>query len=408
MNFKWFYTTAILSMWTLGASWGIFILLQLGTQQEFTKLNLFEINAHGQAQIFGWIGMMLIGTVYWVWPRLFKTSIPYPFLNPAVWLCLITGIILSISGLLITPSYLITLIGGTLNGIAVVLFGLQMIKFFHEARENSPAKRYAVSALFFLLISTAYSAWHHLKIIDFIQTPHLFKQVATFQAPLRDLQIHGVGLCMVLATMQWLFWQPSFKTATRAWLWIMMAVIGEVGLFFLYRFTGHHLFAALLILPWSFLCLGTYILFIKGKLFVHLPPFAKRTTLWLFVSEGMLLFLPLYSSLSHLAFSHAYYGAIRHAITVGFLSQMILGMAPLFLQKFFYLQGPSYTLAYLLLNLGCFCRVSFQIASDFSTWGFSLISISGILELSACLIWGISLLRLLKKRSINPFEIVGT
>ena len=41
----------------------------------------------------------------------------------------------------------------------------------------------------------------------------------------------------------------------------------------------------------------------------------------------MLLMLPVYQTATGIKFSHAYYGAIRHAITVGFISLMIMGMA---------------------------------------------------------------------------------
>jgi hypothetical protein len=33
------------------------------------------------------------------------------------------------------------------------------------------------------------------------------------------------------------------------------------------------------------------------------------------------------SAAAHIGFSHAYYGAVRHAITVGFISLMIVGVA---------------------------------------------------------------------------------
>ena len=37
--------------------------------------------------------------------------------------------------------------------------------------------------------------------------------------------------------------------------------------------------------------------------------------------------MPLYNRLTGVGFSHAYFGATRHAITVGFISLMIMGMA---------------------------------------------------------------------------------
>ena len=57
--------------------------------------------------------------------------------------------------------------------------------------------------------------------------------------------------------------------------------------------------------------------------------FVRLAYAWLGLSLLMLLFLPVYQVLSGLPFSHAYYGAIRHAVTVGFVSQMIVGVSTL-------------------------------------------------------------------------------
>src|SRR5207247_1325933 len=62
--------------------------------------------------------------------------------------------------------------------------------------------------------------------------------------------------------------------------------------------------------------------------------FLRAAYLWLFLSLGMLVLLPVYqfvalplwapeSAAAQIGFSHAYYGAIRHAVTVGFISLMI-------------------------------------------------------------------------------------
>jgi hypothetical protein len=66
--------------------------------------------------------------------------------------------------------------------------------------------------------------------------------------------------------------------------------------------------------------------------------FLRAGYVWLLVSIGMLVLLPVHqhgllgllapdSAAARLGFSHAYYGAIRHAITVGFVSLMIVGVA---------------------------------------------------------------------------------
>ncbi len=108
----------------------------------------------------------------------------------------------------------------------------------------------------------------------------------------------------------------------------------------------------------------------------------------------MLLLMPFYNRLVGVGFSHAYFGATRHAITVGFISLMIMGMAakvvptlngvdPLTLSN---LRGP-----FLLVNLGCFLRVTMQVATDWTHYAYPPIGMSGVLEVTGLAWWGLGL-----------------
>ncbi len=112
----------------------------------------------------------------------------------------------------------------------------------------------------------------------------------------------------------------------------------------------------------------------------------------------MLLLLPLYQHLAGVPFSHDYYGAIRHAITVGFVSLMIVGMAARAVptlagvdrRRLSPLWGP-----FLLLNLGCLLRLAIQTLTDWSPGAFALIGVSGTLEIVDQDWWGLGLARLM-------------
>src|SRR5262249_45733127 len=109
--------------------------------------------------------------------------------------------------------------------------------------------------------------------------------------------------------------------------------------------------------------------------------FLRVAYVWLFVSIGMLVLLPAYqagllpwlapaSAAARIGFSHAYYGAVRHAITVGFVSLMIIGVAAKVVptlngwnvRTLSPLWGP-----FLLINLGCALRVTTQTLTDFTS-----------------------------------------
>jgi hypothetical protein len=132
---------------------------------------------------------------------------------------------------------------------------------------------------------------------------------------------------------------------------------------------------------------------------------------WLGISLVMLVLLPAYqfgilsffapqSPAASIGFSHAYYGAIRHAVTVGFISLMIMGVSakvvPTLGGMDVHELSPLW-LPLILLNVGCSLRVTTQILTDFTPVAFSIMGMSGLLELAALAIWGGHLLRLISR-----------
>jgi hypothetical protein len=112
------------------------------------------------------------------------------------------------------------------------------------------------------------------------------------------------------------------------------------------------------------------------------------------------MLLPVYRAMSGLPFSHAYYGAIRHAMTVGFVSLLIMGMAAKVVPT---LNGiDPHTLSrlwgpFLLVNSGCFLRVVLQTLTDWSERVYPLLGISGTLEVAGLAWWGLGLILLIQQ-----------
>jgi uncharacterized protein involved in response to NO len=98
---------------------------------------------------------------------------------------------------------------------------------------------------------------------------------------------------------------------------------------------------------------------------------------------------------SHVPFSHAFFGAYRHALTVGFIMMMIVGVSSRVVPT---LSGidmrrtRSLWPTFLLLNLGNLTRVSFQIATDFSPAAYKVMGVSGFIEVVGLTLWGYELL----------------
>src|SRR5690606_27366587 len=106
------------------------------------------------------------------------------------------------------------------------------------------------------------NVWHAWVTMTAADAAALTWYVATYQAPLRDVQIHGVALFMILGVSTRML--PGIfgvrpVGARRAW-WALgvltAAVLGEIGLFLAYRWTGNHALAAALMVPWAMLAAG--------------------------------------------------------------------------------------------------------------------------------------------------------
>jgi hypothetical protein len=241
--------------------------------------------------------------------------------------------------------------------------------------------------------------------------------VATYQAVLRDLQIHGFVLFMVLGVsipiLPRFYGVPEVtaRRARTAWALMLGGVAGEISLFLAYRFTGHHVFAAGLLLPWAALAAGALSV---AAVFRPWRPFPKpdRSTkfvraayAWLAGSFALLLLMPVYQAALHLPFSHAYYGSIRHAITVGFASQMIMGIAAFVvpaLRQVPRRELPALRGPFILANVGCLLRVTLQALTDVHHVFFALVGASGVLELTALAWWGAYMVRLMVTTQARP------
>jgi hypothetical protein len=149
--------------------------------------------------------------------------------------------------------------------------------------------------------------------------------------------------------------------------------------------------------------------------------FIRAAYIWFIVATAMLVFTPIYNFAiympltgSHVPFSHAFFGAYRHALTVGFIMMMIVGVSSKVVPT---LSGVDVRRArslwptFLLLNIGNLTRVSFQIATDFSPAAYRVMGISGFIEVVGLTLWGYELFaniragRKLEKKSdwLKPF-----
>jgi hypothetical protein len=419
-----YFLASILVALTAGASWGAWLLWTIALGGSFRLASISSVNAHGEAQIFGWMGLFIMGFAYQAFPRRWQATLAVPRLAACAFALMVAGLIVRTIGTAAAGAWstapAIALVGGSLELAAVLIFAGQILATFQRgAARFEPDIGFVIAALAWFVASSAVSVWHTWNTMTARSLDAMIWYVATYQSPLRDLQIHGLALFMILGvSLQMLPAQYGVprvpdRRAWRALALLVAAVLGEVALFLVARWTGRRVFMACLPLPWAMLATGSAMVLLPCRPWRPFPEhdrgakFVRASYTWLAIALSMLLVSPAYQyAYRHfggprdLPFSHAYPGAIRHAITVGFISLMIMGLAAKVVptlngvdpRRLSALKGP-----FLLVNVGCLLRVALQTLTDWSAATYPLLGISGTLEVAGLAWWGLGLVGIIAR-----------
>lgn len=416
-----FFKAGIAVALSLGAVWGAYLLLRIGFLKSFTAVGINEVNAHGHAQIFGWVGLFIMGFAYQAFPRFKHTTLAHPYLAlSTLWMMLFGIFARSGSQAFVDswPNLVVTGLAGSILEIAAICIFAWII-WVTLRRSGKPLAfydYYILSALGWFVIQAVYGSVYFGFLATAPNHDAVLTLLSTWQAPLRDLQIHGFALLMILGVSQRIFHNfyglpaPRPRRSLIALGLLNVAVVAEVFGFVLMRTAGH---------AWGALWYGSVLVMALTLVFLvrdwrllstseetdRSLKFLRVAYGWLFISMAMTVLLPLYqfgllriwapeSHATEIGFSHAYYGAIRHAITVGFISMMIVGVSAKIVPtlKGVDVHGLSgLWVPFILINTGCSMRVTFQILTDFQDAAFPIAGVSGLLEVTGLAVWGVHL-----------------
>jgi hypothetical protein len=438
-----FFKAGIAVALTLGAAWGAYLLLRIALTGRFAAAGLHEVNAHGHAQIFGWVGLFVMGFAYQAFPRFKHASLAFPRLAWTSLGLMLTGLVGRSVGeplagwLPWTGS--IAVASAWLEVAAIGLFVWVILATWRAAGKGLAFYDYYILAsLGWFAVQAVAEAIYLAATLAAAGREELLTLVATWQGAIRDAQIHGFALLMILGVSQRIlhhfygFPAPSRRLSLAALICLNLAVTGEIAGLVLMRgasrtWAGLWYASALLLTGTVVALLWNWRVFGRATEADRSLKFLRAAYAWLLISLGMLVLLPAYqffllphlapsSEAASLGFSHAYYGAIRHAITVGFISLMIVGVASrvvptlngVDIRRLTPLWGP-----FLLLNVGCALRVVAQTLTDFTPHAFPVAGLSGLLEVTGLALWGIHLWAVMAgrarlRRSVTVPYVPGT
>lgn len=426
-----FFRAGIAVVLTLGAAWGVVLLLRIAWSRSFTAVSIHEINAHGHAQIFGWVGLFVMGFALQAFPRFKHTRLAYPRMGYAtLWMMLAGLTCRSVFEPLAGWWPSAGLLAATASAVEIAAIGtfvaVILATFRTAPRRLEFYDYYILAALAWFMVQAVYETAYLGATLQVQDRHRLLELVATWQAPLREIQLYGFAMLMILGVSQRVFHyfygfpRPSGRVSLAVLPAINAGVLGMTAGWLAMQLVGHQWgllwYASMLLLA------GSVTILVANWHLLRRPAesdrslkFLRTAYVWLFVSLAMLVLLPAYqylllpllapqSQAAQIGFSHAYYGAIRHAFTVGFISLMILGMAAKVVPT---LRGidvhalPGLWLPFCLVNVGCTLRVTAQTLTDFTPDAFPVTGASGVLELLGLGLWGAHLWVLMSPRAAS-------
>ncbi len=421
-----FLKAALLFTFTGGAALGAWALIAMAIQGRLGGIGRGIIQVHGHWQLFGWVGLFVVGIAYHILPRLAAVPLPSYPAAAASFALLVTGTILRAAQSL-DPSMIRStlLIGGALMELAgCALFAWTVARILGP--QSGPG-RIAFSYLALgsaWLIAAAFlnlaHAWHLVarstfEIPAFWNLPYL----SIFLLGFVTFWIFGVSL-RTLPLFMGLKARPEVTAALLLPLTASLAAlaIGE-SLFVAGRGAwSRWLFGAgglgtglcLVLFVWAIGIMGRREAAPEPGVDHGYEKFLRLGYAWLLISAGMLVVFSGFV-LAGRSMDHAYVGAYRHALTVGFITTVIVGMASRIVPVF---RGvPLYSArlrewSFWLLFVGNIVRVLFQsLSAGGDPLWLRIAGVSGVLELAALALFGVNLWKTMDVVTVEETAAAG-
>lgn len=407
-----FFKAAIAVVLTLGALWGVISLTQISLGHALLQPQLLPaIHAHAHAMIFGWVGLFVMGFAYQSFPRFKLTTLWRPRLANLTLFLMLAGILARIGGDMLQHGGVALSLGavsGAAEITATILFTVIILKTARQSiSPRNPYEIFIFTALAWFVIQAVCSSFFFFAEATATSLRETILRIALFDAPLRDIQLLGFAAFIIAGVSQRFVpvvygLGQSKRGRQKLIFWLMNgSLLLDLASYIGLLTTGLSFFAVALELSYLLMVLWTVLLIIQLRIFTHTArpdrswKFIRAAYAWLLIAMVMMPILMPYSSWIQEGFSHAFWGAHRHAFTVGFISMMILGVSSRIVpilagvdsHKLNSLWGP-----FVLLNTGCAGRVVLEILTDSRPeLAYPLIGITGFMELAGLAWWGIGL-----------------
>ncbi|MGR3310612.1 MAG: DUF1858 domain-containing protein [Candidatus Brocadiales bacterium] len=403
-----FVKAAIIVILTVGCTFGAAMLTHIGIKGNFGSIPYSIIQPHAFAQLFGWLGLCIMGFGYYVIPRIKGTEL-YGEKLPgfAFWLMIAAVALRTIVQPIpdIRLSALLPL-SGMLLVAAVCLFAYGILRTMKQST-NPPEvfdKFFIAGMVWYVIASLVNLA---LTVYLFIYSTNEIPQ--SIFAPFAHLFLFGFVFMFIFAVNLRTVYAFLDLEKPITWLANIAFVILNIAVP-IYVITtalqdNHVVFLRLSQITLYFIALAgfmfIYAIRIFGRQTKELEDIVmdrsydkaiKAAYVWLIVALIIFVFK---TFLKQTELAYLFHGSANHAFTVGFVTMMIIGYSSKMIPTFTGINLFSTRLSeitFILLNVGIFMRVFSQIMVGFYGGPFYLTSLlSGWIEVGGLALFGINL-----------------
>jgi uncharacterized protein involved in response to NO len=392
-----FVVTGLIFLALPGTLLGVLNLLSIAEHQASNAASTAWIQAHGHAQLFGWVGTFILGISLYVLPKFLGRPMVKFGLAWTVWGMWTVGVAWRWWIGVTAEHWRIGLgVSAVLELTAFLLSQYALWFVRKQSPAGAPQKKMPVDLASWLGL-TGFLSLGLALVLNLVISIGVIQngQIPVFP-PVPDRAFLLVALWGFAVPVAWSY-STRFVTiflslerpSQSATTWLAVGVTAVV----VFALSHQFLLADLLALALTLAAAWTLRVFRPSVrapkrigVYPHYDAFVRLSYAWLIVGAILGVLADLLPNLTGLG------GASRHAVTVGFLAILIFSIGPRILPSFLNgreLQSPRLMAATLwLVSLGCFLRVSSESIA-YSTAGISweVLPVSALLELSAVVIF---------------------
>ncbi|HXE54387.1 MAG TPA: hypothetical protein VN541_15300 [Tepidisphaeraceae bacterium] len=383
---------------TLGGGWGATLLLRIAWGGDFGIVSGAGVHVHGLAQLWGWMALFVIAVASHLLRQNTKRPSP-PWVEYAAAGLIIAGLLAFFAGLaepLRAAIPEIDVLASLLLAAAAILFGISVI--WPLTGRSSQNRHGLVFLVGWLWAWAGTDVWLRLHYVDAPVLPDSARGllIALPVLGFATNAIYGFGVRLIPGLL-------NVRRLRSRWLTTALLMHNSGLCLFLLPLHGLSTTGAVLML----LASGAYLIGMDGLRSKQSRPIygvdprghvlIRVAFFWLVCGLAMIVagqFFP--------ALPHAYRGAWRHALTVGFITTMIVGVGqrivPVFIRQ--PLASTRMMLAGgALLVAGNAGRVALELATMGRwTWAFRLMGFTGLAELTGVTLFAVNLALTVRNR----------